>query len=145
MRGALPSRKTCQDTINDAVWAALQRCWEKEPDQRPSMQSLALFLDILYANQGSLPVDAVDTLLSLRARARFPSQSNRRPGLLHPLTRSYSMPFPLAILEEGIVPLGIPSNWPGCLCRFMNIHACRLHEKSHFDVMRYKDFDGKGV
>jgi serine/threonine protein kinase len=42
VNGRRPERNRCKQ-INDDVWNMLQRCWNREPSQRPSMATLMQF------------------------------------------------------------------------------------------------------
>jgi serine/threonine protein kinase len=44
--GGRPKRRNCR-SINDEIWAMLERCWDVEPNRRPPMNTLLLFFTSL--------------------------------------------------------------------------------------------------
>jgi hypothetical protein len=48
MKHGRPPRENSPE-ITDDIWSALERCWNEDPQARPSMASLALFFDITHA------------------------------------------------------------------------------------------------
>jgi len=59
MSGGRPKREHCRQ-INDEIWMMLERCWDADPNQRPSMAALHTF----FCLEGNLSSRATCSVLT---------------------------------------------------------------------------------
>ncbi|KAF8633261.1 hypothetical protein AX17_004437 [Amanita inopinata Kibby_2008] len=106
VKGRLPRQPP---EISDELWSLLRRCWSLEPEKRPKMASIALYLDFLYMGV-SAPEDCermVERLADLEAK----------PGK-YAHGGSNSMVY---------------CNWPTCMKHYETLAQCQAHEQEHWD------------
>lgn len=116
-----PSRKSCA-VITDELWSMLLRCWDKDPDRRPSMHRLALVLDLVFV--GLMSVSGVEKLLNekgVNQSRNFTLKNSRNNS-----DRGSSDSEPL---HRHLHLCG----WNSCQEEFTDLETFQWHEWEHFE------------
>lgn len=140
MRGGRPQR---QPGIKDSVWSILQQCWLPEPTQRPSMESLSLYFDLMSSDTPSLralPISDTQSMTSHEADALYFQPWASHDMSSQPMSGSQDNDSNRRYVpqsNENTRPPAIPRyfcHWSSCSGGFSTFCEYQIHEALHPDI-----------